>query len=91
MRKREPVRVLELVCRGMDAPLERRAGLAVFARGLELYRGRRFAEARDLFLEALEKLGGDDGPSEIFTGRSQRYALSPPPETWDGVYEMTGK
>jgi adenylate cyclase len=89
--RREPVRVLELVCRGMDAPQERREGLAVFARGLELYRARRFAEARDLFLESLEKLGGSDGPSEIFTGRSQRYALAPPPETWDGVYEMTGK
>ena len=50
-----------------------------------------FAESRDAFLEAVEKLGGADGPAEIFAGRCQRFTVRPPPEDWDGVYEMTGK
>jgi adenylate cyclase len=89
--RREPVRVLELAAREMDWPLDRREGHALFAKALGLYRARRFAEARDLFLEALEQLGGRDGPAELFAGRSQRFAAAPPPDDWDGVYAMAGK
>jgi adenylate cyclase len=89
--RREPVRVLELAGREMDFPLARREAHAVFARALLLYRARRFAEAGGLFLEAREKLGGRDGPAELLAARSARFAAEPPPEPWDGVYEMAGK
>jgi adenylate cyclase len=89
--RREPVRVLELAGRETDFAAGRRDGHVAFARALALYRDRQFQAARDLFLDALATLGGKDGPCEIFIGRSQRYLLSPPPEDWDGVFEMTSK
>ena len=89
--RREPVRILELAGRETDFAVGRRDGHAAFARALALYRDRQFQAARDLFLDALAALGGKDGPCETFIGRSQRYLLSPPPEDWDGVFEMTSK
>ncbi|MHC4916293.1 MAG: CHASE2 domain-containing protein [Planctomycetota bacterium] len=84
-------RVMELVACAGDLDEARREGLAEFARALELYRGRSFGEACDLFMSANENLGGSDGPCETMIGRCQRYAVKPPPDSWDGVYEMTGK
>ncbi len=89
--RREAGRVLELVGRREDVSDSQRAGLDLYARALALYRERKFTEARDLFMEANEKLGGADGPSETFVGRCQRFILRAPPEDWDGVYEMTSK
>ncbi len=89
--RRGASRVLELVGRAGELDETKREGLAGFARALELYRGRGFDEACDLFIQANEKLGGSDGPCETMIGRCQRYTVKPPPEGWDGVYEMTGK
>jgi adenylate cyclase len=89
--RRGASRVLELVGREAELDGDRREALGTFARALELYRERRFAEASDLFMEANAGLGGGDGPCETLIGRCQRYMLKPPPDGWDGVYEMTGK
>lgn len=89
--RREATRVLELFGRRADLSEEQRAGLDAFGEALSLYRASEFAPAQERFMDANEMLGGSDGPSETFIGRCQRFMLKPPPEGWDGVYEMTGK
>jgi class 3 adenylate cyclase len=78
-----PVRVYELVgVAGTPPP----AHLERFARGLALYRARRFAEAREAFLSCPE-----DPPSRIFAARCEALDATPPPEAWDGVFSLLTK
>ncbi len=87
--KKDPVRLFELRGRGApvaaDQPL-----LDAYARGLKLYRERRFATARVSFEECLEHAPGD-GPSLLFVARCDEMGAHPPAEEWDGVYSMTHK
>ncbi len=64
--------------------------LKYYNKGLDLYRNRKFTEARDLFRKCLE-LVPDDGPSQIYIERCDVFISSPPPEDWDGVFVMTSK
>ena len=64
--------------------------LDLFAKGRGLYKERKFAEARQLFAEALA-LDGTDGPSKVFEARCRYYIENPPPEGWDGVFVMKTK
>jgi adenylate cyclase len=65
-----------------------RAGKAdpAFARALELYRKRQFAEARRVFAGL-----GDDPAATVMAARCEVLAAAPPPEDWDGVYEQRSK
>ncbi|MBW0433944.1 MULTISPECIES: tetratricopeptide repeat protein [Leptospira] len=58
--------------------------------GLSLYKTRKFAEALEKFKKATE-LTPDDGPSKKYIGRCQAFITTPPPEDWDGVFEMKTK
>ncbi|GAG32787.1 unnamed protein product, partial [marine sediment metagenome] len=68
--------------------------LVEFARGVELFESRRFAEAASLFAGA-GRLGDDDRPARIYEALC-KYALSrrpdepwqPPSETADGVISI---
>ncbi|MFY0568512.1 adenylate/guanylate cyclase domain-containing protein [Archangium lansingense] len=78
-----PVRVYELVdVAGATPP----AHLSRFAKGLALYRARRFVEAREAFLSSPE-----DPPSRIFAARCETLSAQPPPEDWDGVFSLETK
>ncbi len=81
--KQQPVRVFELVgAAGTPAPPH----LARFAEGLELYRARRFVEARAAFLASPE-----DEPSRRFAARCDALLAAPPAEDWDGVFSLDSK
>ena len=69
---------------------EKEKVLELFGRGRELYRERRFEEARQVFEAALELIP-DDGPSEVYRKRCVAFAATPPPAGWDGVYVRTEK
>ena len=64
--------------------------LKYYNKGLELYRGKKFVEARDFFRKCMELVPGD-GPSQIYIERCDVFIKTPPPNDWDGVFVMTTK
>jgi len=64
--------------------------LSFYNEGLQLYKARKFKEAKAQFEKALE-LEPNDGPSQLYVERCDDYIAEPPPEDWDGVYNMKTK
>jgi len=84
--KREPVRIYELLARGGQLSAERRKQLTRFQEGLQLYRERKWTTAIGIFKDL-----PDDSVARIYVERCEQYQVSPPPEDWDGVWELTRK
>jgi len=89
--KTKPVKVFEVfettdmgIPAGLESLLER------YEMGIQLYRDREFGDALDLFHDILG-LDPDDGPSRVHQERCYEYLSSPPPDDWDGVFEMKTK
>ena len=88
--KHEPVTVYELLDRkgqttGMAADMVQQ-----FHKARRYYLAREFKAARDLFRLCLS-IDPEDGPSRIFLTRCQQLLEQPPPEDWDGVWDLQGK
>jgi len=83
--KTQAVRIFELLGEKgrTDPELLRRARR--FEEGLGLFRDRKWREAQRAFADSA------DGPSKVYQALCDRYALSPPPEDWKGVYVMEHK
>lgn len=64
--------------------------LDFYNKGLQLYKERKFKDAKLQFQKALE-IEPDDGPSQLYIERCDDYIAEPPPEDWDGVYNMKTK
>jgi len=64
--------------------------LEYYNKGLELYRSRRFVEAKPYFQKCLG-IVPDDGPSAVYIERCDYFIKNPPPSDWDGVFVMTTK
>jgi adenylate cyclase len=60
------------------------------AAGIAAYRAREWATAGKAFDAALG-LYPDDGPAEVYRRRCKLLAKSPPPDDWDGVWNLTEK
>lgn len=58
--------------------------IALYEKGLSLYRNRQFAEAASAF-EAADKARGGDPASDVMRVRSTAYQKAPPPDDWMGV------
>jgi adenylate cyclase len=84
--KKQPIRVFELLGEKGAVPAEEMEKADRFGRALETYRARRFSEAAAMF----EALAGDP-VAAVYAGRARQSAASPPPEDWDGVYELNKK
>lgn len=82
-----PERIFEPVGREEEVDDARRADLARFAEGLTAYRDRRFADARAIFAELAER----DPPSQTYLVRCDEMIENPPPDDWDGVFQMLSK
>ena len=68
----------------------KREVLRLFAEGRELYTKRDFRGALEKF-KAAYLIDPDDEPSKIFGSRCKHYIANPPPEGWDGIFQMTTK
>ena len=89
--KTEPIAIYELIATTEnDAPPELIAALPAFADGLSAYRLRDFARATGAFNQVLETRS-NDVPAKIFLDRCRHFAEVPPPEDWDGIFEMQTK
>ena len=69
---------------------EKKAVLASFEKGREYYKQRDFPNALTCFEKCLD-IDPDDRPSEVFVERCKYLMENPPPEDWDGVYQMLRK
>ncbi|MEW5847212.1 MAG: CHASE2 domain-containing protein [Myxococcota bacterium] len=102
--KKEPVRIYELIGKG-DAPPEWAQFIQTFHTGIELFQGRRFADAIPYFAQALREKPLDpayeaelqkkgkprDLISAEYISRCMMYQENPPPPDWDGVVTKTTK
>jgi adenylate cyclase len=89
--RKQPVRIYELVENSeAQLPKEKEQALSEFAAGLEAYRQQFWEEARGLFKQSMA-LWPEDGASRIMAERCEIYQETPPPEEWDGVFEMKTK
>jgi adenylate cyclase len=90
--KTQPVGLYELLgvreALGNSTELDER--LTQFARGLALYRDRRWTDAQSVFASIIERWP-DDGPARVFRERCQQYSVDGPQSDWDGVFTMTHK
>jgi len=87
--KTEPVRLFELRGRGSPST-EELPLLSGYARGLALYRAKRFAEAR-LEFESLLARFPEDGPCALMLNRCDRLRSTLKEDRWDGVFSMDHK
>jgi adenylate cyclase len=89
--KSKGVGVFELLAtREQGVSAETSALVSGYAEALALYRARCFGEALTAF-RALAERHPTDGPTRLMASRCSEYLDRPPPESWDGVYEMTVK
>jgi len=88
--KEKPVKVYELIDRKGQIEDSKREVIKLYEDGLEMYRGKEWQKAIDLFQKALNK-DPHDGPSLTYIERCKDYIQNPPPENWDGVYVLTEK
>lgn len=88
--KQQPIRLFELIAAAedeVDPDLVR--SLPHYQAGLAAYRKAQWAIACEHFQEA--HVLGKDNPSWMLLERSRRMMQTPPPEHWDGVWDMVGK
>ena len=86
--KAQAVRIYEPL--GMDSPPKAVRKARAYEEGLRLYRERRWEEAVWPFEEVL-RMDPGDGPASVLRKRCITFLDSPPPEDWDGVWELTQK
>ena len=61
-----------------------------YNKGLQLYKEKKFVEAKSFFEKALA-VNPEDGPSKLYAERCEMLIENPPPADWDGVFTMTSK
>ena len=61
--------------------------ISTYSEALELFRGKRFGDAAEVF----ETIAETDAASVAFLERCVDYLADPPDEHWDGVIDMTSK
>jgi hypothetical protein len=64
--------------------------ISLYNEGLQLYKTRKFSDAKAKFSQALQLKPGD-GPSQLYIERCDAFIQVPPPDDWDGVFIMTSK
>jgi adenylate cyclase len=87
----EPVTIYELI-QLRDGVTDPRLQefLECYSSALSLYRQQRWKNAIQLFENALT-LRPHDHPTKLYIERAQLYAITSPPEDWNGVFVMTTK
>lgn len=83
--KRQAVAIFEL----LEEPLAPELA-ALFEAALACYRQRNWQQAAAVFRRFLSARR-DDGPSRVYLERCEAFRCNPPPDDWDGTFEMLGK
>jgi adenylate cyclase len=86
----EPIRLHELLDIAEHAMPEQKKLVEAFQDALDLFEKRNWKKAATSFKEVLA-INPDDHPSRIYRERSLEFTKKPPPDSWDGVYNLTSK
>jgi adenylate cyclase len=87
--KTKPVKIYQLLAYRKIAEERQRAG-ALFHRGLQLYRARKWDEAIKTFSHVSD-MDPELHAADLYIKRCKNLKTSPPPPNWDGVFKMTTK
>ncbi len=85
-----PVTVYEVMALKGELSPAQIAARREFAKGLNLFREKAFAQAISAFSAALEHLP-EDPPSQMFRDLCQKFQETPPPPDWDSVFRPDKK
>ena len=88
--KSEPLRVYEVLGETGRISEERRQWAGQFDQAMELYLGRDFSKAGELFANC-EREKGRDYASSYYQQRCVEFAKNQPPDDWQGNYVMQSK
>jgi adenylate cyclase len=88
--KSQPIRIYELVEESGKLTKEQAEMIKRFEEALELFEARKWNEAESAFNRVLE-IVPDDGPSKTYIDRIAKYKVAPPPDDWDGVFNLMVK
>ncbi|MCJ7681710.1 MAG: adenylate/guanylate cyclase domain-containing protein, partial [Candidatus Aminicenantes bacterium] len=81
-----PVRIYEILELIPSLSPEKEKRLSMYGAGLEAYRRRNWKDAMELF-----RTLPDDGPSVVYSERCRIFLTDPPPQDWDGVFDLKTK
>jgi len=84
--KKQPVRIFEPVGEFGSASSEEADAVLKFQRGLELFRGREWDGAIQVF-----GTFPDDAVARLYLDRCRAFRQDPPPPEWDGVVDLKTK
>jgi len=84
--KKRPVRVYQIIAEKGELSAAQIEKVNIFNQAVESYRLRQWEKALALF-QKLE----DDMLSKMYIARCLSFKQFPPPDTWDGVYELKSK
>ena len=89
--KTKPITIFELIST-LDQPLpsEQQRALDLYAQGLHHYKQRDWANTLK-HMQQVYDLDPHSRPASMYMERAQAYLDDPPPESWDGVFQMTTK
>ena len=88
--KEKPVTAFDVMGEAKDVSASQVKLRDAFQLALKAYRNKDWDEA-DTQLDTCLSLNENDGPARTFRDRIQALREAPPPENWDGVWQMTEK
>ncbi len=89
--KKLPVEIYELLAVDDEVEHLDHVALGLFQDALRLFEKRQFDEAERIWREVIERLGGSDGPSELYLAEIVRLRNKELPDDWDGVINISKK
>jgi hypothetical protein len=84
--KSKPERVYQILGEKNESSEDEQKNVAAFHEALDLYRNRTWDDALNLF-KGME----DDRLSAIYVSRIEELMRVPPPEGWEGVFDLKQK
>lgn len=88
--KNIPIKVYELLAKKGELSEDWKKALPLYTKGVESFNKREFEQAKGCF-EQVIKIFPKDGPAALYLNVSTDYSAIPPPEDWDGVFNLTAK
>lgn len=88
--KTQPVRIFELITHAVQVPEQTARFLEMYQKGIDSIHQRNWKDAARLFEQACS-LNQNDSASRMHLERCSHYLISPPPDDWDGAYELKSK
>ncbi|MCL1814282.1 MAG: response regulator [Treponema sp.] len=86
----DPVYICEILETKADASSVLYEQTGLFDKAHDLFESRNWKEAEKAFIRVLELIPGD-GPSLLYLDRCRKYLQTPPPDDWDGVFNIMEK